>query len=167
MNAAANEHVWFDVRVTPNRAMSQRGLALIGIALLAPASLFGVVMFALKAWPATLFLGGEAGLAVVALYWCAKRLAEQQERIVLTDAALVIEAWDQGRPVSYERIEPTWARVERCVHADFGCQAVFVRTREKRVLIAQALSPAERADFADALEYALNRRKRGRFRTAA
>lgn len=162
-----SDRIWFDARIRPNAAMSRRGLALVGAGLMAPALIFGAIMLIYEAWPATLFLGAEAALAVVALYWCAKRLSEQWERVVLTDHALVVEAWDQGKPVATERIDPTWASVERRVSRDFGCEAVFVRVRRRRVRIAQALSPPERAAFAQALENALHQRKTGFARSAA
>lgn len=156
-----SDRIWFDARIRPNAAMSRRGLALVGAGLMAPALIFGAIMLIYEAWPATLFLGAEAALAVVALYWCAKRLSEQWERVVLTDHALVVEAWDQGKPVATERIDPTWASIERRVSRDFGCEAVFVRVRRRRVRIAQALSPKERVALADALERALHQRKTG------
>ncbi|MDZ4689686.1 DUF2244 domain-containing protein [Terricaulis sp.] len=152
---------WFDACIRPNLAMSRRGLALVGAALLAPALIFGVVLIMFDAWPATLFLGAEALLAVIALYWCAKRLSEQWERVVLTDHALVVESWDQGKPIATQRIDPTWASIERRESRDFGCEAIFVRVRRRRVRIAQALSPKERVALADALELALHQRKTG------
>lgn len=156
-----SERIWFDARIRPNAAMSRRGLALVGAGLMAPALIFGVIMIIYEAWPATLFLGAEAALAVAALYWCAKRLSEQWERVLLTDHALVVEAWDQGKPIATHQIDPTWASIERRVSRDFGCEAVFVRVRRRRVRIAQALSPKERVELADALEHALHQRKTG------
>lgn len=153
--------VWFDASIRPNAAMSRRGLALVGAGLMAPALIFGAVMIAYEAWPATLFLGAEALLAVIALYWCAKRLSEQWERVVLTDDALVVESWDQGKPIASECIDPTWASIERRMSRDFGCEAIFVRVRRRRVRIANSLSPKERVELADALENALHQRKTG------
>lgn len=167
MSMADTDRIWFDARITPNQAMSRRGLALIGAGLLAPAVLFSCFMIFIEAWPASLFLGGEALLAVAALYWCAKRLSEQWERVRLTDNALIVESWDQGRVVASERIDPTWAHVERRIDRDFGCQAVFVRVRRRYVRLAAALSPPERAAFAQALENALHQRKTGLARSAA
>jgi uncharacterized membrane protein len=147
--------------------MSRRGLALIGAGLLAPAVLFSGFMIFMGAWPASLFLGGEALLAVAALYWCAKRLSEQWERVRLTDNALIVESWDRGRVVASERIDLTWAHVEQRIDRDYGCQAVFVRVRRRYTRVASALSPPERAAFADALEHALHQRKTGFARSAA
>ena len=167
MSTADIDRIWFDARIAPNQAMSRRGLALIGAGLLAPAAIFSSFMIFMEAWPASLFLGGEALLAVIALYWCAKRLSEQWERVRLTDNALIVESWDQGRVVATERIDPTWAHVERRIDRDYGCQAVFVRVRRRYVRLATALSPTERAAFAQALENALHQRKTGFARSAA
>lgn len=156
-----SDRVWFDACIRPNAAMSRRGLALVGAALMAPALIFGVIMLVYEAWPATLFLGAEAALAVIALYWCAKRLSEQWERVLLTDNSLVVEAWDKGKPIATQQIDPTWVSIERRVSSDFGCEAVFLRVRRRRVRIAQALNPKERVALADALEHALHQRKTG------
>lgn len=152
--SADTDRVWFDARITPNLAMSQKGLALVAFALLAPALLFSAIM------------RGGVGCAGVVL--CAKRLSEQSERVLLTDNALLVEAWDQGAPSS-ERVEPTWARIERRMHDDFGCEAVFVRVRvrRRRIRIAQALSTKERLQLADALEHALHQRNFGFAKSAA
>lgn len=167
MSAADFDRIWFDARIAPNQAMSRRGLALIGVGLLAPAVLFSGFMIALEAWPASIFLGGEVLLAVMALCWSAKRLSEQSERVRLTDNALIVESWDRGRVVASERIDPTWAHVERRIDRDYGCQAVFVRVRRRYTRVAAALSPSERAAFAQALENALHHRKTGFARSAA
>lgn len=167
MSMADTGRIWFDARIAPNQAMSRRGRALIGAGLLAPAVLFSGFMIFIDAWPASLFLCGEALLAVAALYWCAKRLSEQSERVRLTDNALIVESWDRGKVVASERIDPTWAHVERRIDRDRGCQAVFVRVRRRYVRLAAALSPPERAAFAQALENALHQRKTGFARSAA
>lgn len=161
MTINASDKIWIDARITPNLSASRRGLTLIGAALLAPAIFFGVVLTVLKAWPATLFLVGEAGLAVAALNWSAKRLSEQGERILLTDRHLTVERWDCGIVVSRQALDPNWARIERSMHEAFGCEGVFLRIRTHRVRVAHALSPSERIDLADALELALQKRKTG------
>ncbi len=166
MMPGAPSRIWFDARVRPNCAMSARGLAWVAAALLAPSLSFGVVLAIINAWPATIFMGGEAILACGALYLCAQRLKRQSERVILTDEALIVEEWDQGALVSRDAIEPTWARVERRIHPEFGCEAVFVRARQRAMRVGAALSPQERAGLADALERAL-RRRRAEFSNAA
>jgi uncharacterized membrane protein len=158
-----NSHgkVWFDAHIKPNAALSARGFALVGLAILAPSVLFGGLLSFMGAWPATVFLGAEALLALVALFWCAKRLRDQGERVVLTDDALIIESWDEARVVDRTCFEPSWLRVERRVDPNFGCEAVIIRSRQDHVRIGQALSPPERDSLASALEHALRQRKAG------
>jgi uncharacterized membrane protein len=155
----AADRIWIDAHITPNAALSHRALALISLGLLGPALLFGGVMIALRLWPAGVFLGAEVLAACGALYWCGRRLAEQGQRVVLTDDALVVESWDKGCKLSAEQLDPTWARIERRIHPAFGCEAVLLHVRGKVVRIAHALSPDERLGFADALEQALLKRK--------
>lgn len=159
MTLTHSTRIWFDAWITPNCAMSQRGLAVVSLALVLPALLFGAFLLMFRAWPATLFLGGEAILATIALHWRAVRLREQGERIVLTDDALTVEAWDRGRVAWRMRLEPTWARVSKTMLADSGCEAVFVHSHRRSIRIAHALSPGERATLAEALETALFQRK--------
>jgi uncharacterized membrane protein len=166
MTSSAPDRIWLDARVRPNCAMTQRGLAWVALALLAPSLFFGVVLAVINAWPASLFMGAEAILACGALYLCAWRLQRQSERVILTDESLIVEAWDQGTLVSRETIEPTWVRVDRCMHPDFGCEAIFVRARQRAMRVGAALSPKEREGLADALERAL-RRRRAEFSAAA
>lgn len=160
MTASPNNRIWFDACIRPNCAMSDRGLALVALGLFAPSLTFGAVMLAARAWPASAFLGGEALLVCAALYFSARRLKQQRERVLLTNDALTVESWDKGILLSRERVEPTWARVQRRMHPDFGCEALFVSVRGKAIRVADALSPPERAELADALEAALRRRKR-------
>ena len=160
MSMADPDRIWFEAVIRPNQAISKRGLALVAIGLFAPAQNFSGVMVVLQLWLASLFLGGEALLAVAALYWCAKRLSETEEHVRLTDDALIVEALDKGKVVSSQTIQPTWAHIERRIDKDFGCIAAFVRVRRRFVPIARCVSPEERAQIADALEQALLRRKR-------
>lgn len=159
--------VWFDAHITPHTAMSDRGLALIGLALLVPPVLFGAMLMVMGALPATVFLGMEAVIAAAALFWCAKRLRDRGERVLLTDEALIIEAWDKTQVVVRERLEPSWLWIERLIDEHFGCEAVVVRSRHRQVRIGQDLSPPERAALADALELALHKRKTGAARHLA
>jgi uncharacterized membrane protein len=129
--------------------------------------LFGAMLMVMGAWPATVFLGLEAVVAGAALFWCAKRLRERGERVLLTDEALIIESWDKAQVVDRACLDPAWLRVERLIDAHVGCEAVVVRSRHHTARIGQALSPLERAALADALENALHQRKTGASRRFA
>jgi uncharacterized membrane protein len=157
--------IWFDISITPHLALSPRGLRLVSILLLFPALVLGAFLMIFKAWPATCFVGGESFLAVFALHWCAHHLSRQGERVLLTDQDLIVERWNKLSRRS-ERMEPAWVRLERRMHEEFGCEALFLRVSNRRLRVAAALGAEGRAQFADQLEAALDARKRG-FATGA
>lgn len=156
----ADNHVWFDSSITPHRALTARGLMLCSVLLMVPSVVLAIVLVIIKAWPASCFVGVESGLAVVALYWCWRRLAQQGERVVVTDRDLIVQRWDRNDTKS-ERIEPSWVSLERRMHAEFGCEALYLRVSRRRLRIAAMLGPDARARLADALEAALDARRRG------
>lgn len=113
-----------------------------------------------KAWPATCFVGAESLLAVLALHWCAHRLSQQGERVLLTDRDLIVERWNK-RSRRSTRMEPAWVRLERRMHEEFGCEALFLRVSDRRLRVAAMLGAEGRAQFADQLQAALDARRRG------
>jgi uncharacterized membrane protein len=102
------------------------------------------------------------------LAWKSHQLGRVEERVLLTDEALIVIASEApATPPTIRRLEPTWARVERTHHPAVGCDALSVFARGQRITLAAALSPDERESFADALEQALARRRRDISRVAA
>lgn len=164
--AIADNHVWFDTSITPHLALSPRGLRLVSTLLLTPALVLGIFLVIYKAWPASCFVGGESLLAVLALHWSAHRLSQQGERVLLTDRDLIVERWNK-RKHSSERMEPAWVRLERRMHEEFGCEALFLRVSNRRLRVATALGAERRAQFADRLQAALDARRRGFTRGAS
>mgnify|MGYP001248672085 CR=1 FL=1 len=167
-DVSGGQTLWFDARITPSRSLSRPGLILAGGALLLPTAIFAALLlragFALPA----LFLAVEMAVVVGLLAWKSQRLGRVEERVLLTDEALVvIAADDPAAPPTIRRLEPTWARVERTHHPAVGCDALSVFARGQRITLAAALSPDERESFADALEQALARRRRDISRVAA
>jgi len=161
MTTAGNK-VWFDARITPHLALSRTGRVLVSVALLFPATVIGTFLTIYKAWPASCFLGGESLLAIFALNWCASRLTEQGERVLLTDRDLIIERWDRGASRCH-RLEPAWVSLERQDHEEFGCEAVFLRVSRRRLRIGMALGADARGELADRLKSALDARRQGFF----
>lgn len=160
MPMTTDNHVWFDSSVTPHRALTPGGLALCSILLLFPAAVLATMLVIFHAWPASCFVGAESALAVVALHWCWRRLARQGERVIVTDRDLIVQRWD-GRATHAERVEPSWVSLERRMHEEFGCEALYLRVSRRRLRIAAMLGPDARARLGDALEAALEARKRG------
>jgi uncharacterized membrane protein len=63
------------------------------------------------------------------------------------------------------RFNPLWVRLDRETLDEFGIQALFLVSRERRLAIAGALAPAEKESFALALAAALGEARRGPTRT--
>jgi uncharacterized membrane protein len=156
----ADDHVWFDSSVTPHRALTPRGLVLCSIVLMLPSAVLATTLVIFNAWPASCFVGAESALAVAALHWCWRRLSQQGERVVVTDRDLIVQRWD-GRATHAERVEPSWVSLERQMHEEFGCEALYLRVSRRRLRIAAMVGATARAQLADALEAALEARKRG------
>lgn len=167
-DANVGQRLWFDVSITPSCSLSRKGLITAGAALLLPTAVFAALLlqagFALSA----LLLGIEAIVVVGLLAWKSRQLGLAEERVLLTDEALVvIAAANPATAPTIRKIEPTWARVERSHHPAVGCEALSVFARGQRITLAAALSPDEREGFGDALEEALARRRRDISRVAA
>jgi len=62
-------------------------------------------------------------------------------------------------------LNPVWVRLDRIVHEEFGIERLFLVSRGRRLSIASALGPDEKASFARALSTALGEAKRGPKRT--
>ncbi len=161
MSVATSPYVWFDASITPHNAMSATGRALVATSLALLGLAISVLLISMRAWPAALFTGAEMLALVLALQWSSRRLASQEERIVLSEDCLTIESWLHGRRLRHARIEPAWIKIERVSCEAFGCQAVYVRLHGGYHEIGSALSPSERESLADALESAISRRKCG------
>ena len=150
--------IWFDSIISPNLALSRTGLMVVSLLLLVPAFVLGLFLFFFRAWPATCFVGGESLLAVAALHWCAYRLSRQSERVVLTDRDLIVER-RRGTTSQRQRLEPAWVSLERQEHAEFGCEAIYLRVSRTRLRIATALGAEARGQIADALQEAFKQRQ--------
>lgn len=157
MTADVNR-VWFDTIISPHLALSRTGLMMVSFLLLVPAFVLGLFLLFFRAWPATCFVGGESLLAVAALHWCAYRLSRQSERVVLTDRDLIVER-RRGPTIHHQRLEPAWISLERQEHAEFGCEAIYLRVSRRRLRIAAAIGAEARGQIADALQEALRQRR--------
>lgn len=144
----------FAAEITPHRSLGRRG-ALILVAG------FGIVSAAVSlpfvlmgAWPVVGFFGLD-----VALLWLALRASFAQaracERIALTYVELTIAKITHRGERREWRMNPLWTRIESETDDEFGMTRLAVRERRMAVDVAQALSPPERAEFADAFGAAL------------
>jgi uncharacterized membrane protein len=150
----------FAAEIRPHRSLGPRGVAIVLAAFATLSAIVSVPFVLIGAWPVIGFLG----LDVFAL-WLAFRFSFAQaracEQVVLTYVELMVRKIS-ARGASREwRFNPLWVRIETESDVDFGMTRVAVAARGSQLDLGGALSPAERADFADAFGQALATAKAG------
>jgi uncharacterized membrane protein len=144
----------FAAEIKPHRSLGPRGVALVLGSFAALTAVVSVPFVLIGAWPVIGFLG----LDLLAL-WVAFRLSFAQaracEQVALTYVELLVRKVSAGGLAREWRFNPLWVRIETEQDADFGMTKIAVASRSERLAVADALSPAERADFADAFGRAL------------
>lgn len=150
----------FDATITPHRSLGVSGFRIV-MTLVCLASVVSSIPFVvLGAWP----VAGFFGIDVLALFIAFKlnfRAARAFERIIVTPLEVLLrKVSHRGKEVIW-RSNPAWTRLEREHDEDYGLMKLSLVSRGRSVPVAGALSPQERAGFADALGSALASARRG------
>lgn len=151
--------VYMDAVITPNRSLSQRGFVVLISIVTAFNVAAAAVFLSMGAHFVPLFLGLDL-LAVIAAFLASYAAARRVERVLVTSRDIRVV---QETPASSELVweSPTaFTRVAVEIE-DERVVDLRLRVSGKERPLAQALSPAERRDFAKALETAIWRAKRG------
>lgn len=148
------------VRLYPHRSLTRRNFHILMM-------LFSAISFAttlpfvlLGAWPVAGFMGLD-----VALFYFAFR-ANFRAALAYEDVRVTpIELWlakvsPKGQKAEW-RFNPSWVRLDREDHVEFGTQRLALVSRGQSVEIAHFLGPDEKAHFADGLSRALAEARRG------
>jgi uncharacterized membrane protein len=153
MADAAPEQVLFDALLTPHRSLSPRGFAILMAVAGSIGFVFGAAFMLMGAWPIFGFCGAEWLL----FYFCFRhnyRAARISERIRLTPDRLTVERRDRKGRLQNWSFQPYWLRVELEDGTD-PAGRLTLTSHGRRLAIASFLPPAERLDFARALQAAL------------
>lgn len=160
MTVAAQTAPIFSAKLTPNRAMSLKGLRL-AVAVAAILSFGpGLVFFAMGAWPVVGFMG----LDVLALYWALRasmRDTRRYEQITVSRGSIDIRRVFPSGFSADEHYNPFNVRL--VVERDFDerTTGLKLRSKERDTEIGAFLNPEDKASFAKAFGRAL-REARGR-----
>jgi len=148
-----SERLWFDAVLHPHRSLGPRGrfwlLAGVGIA----SSAFGILFWAMGAWP----IFGFLGLDVLVLWLCLRASAQGAaacETIRLGREKLVVHHVTARGAAHRIELQPYWLRVELEEHPSGDCRVVL-SSHGAAVVVGSFLSPGERRDLAAALQRAL------------
>jgi uncharacterized membrane protein len=151
---------YMDAEIRPNRSLSERGfIVLIGVVTAANCA-SAAVFVAMGATFVPIFLGVDL-LAVIVAFLVSFRAGKRVERVQVTSRDVRVT---QETPRSSEVVweSPTaFTRVH--VEKDEGrTVGLKLALSGRELLVAAALSPRERAEFAQALERAIWQAKRER-----
>ena len=154
------ERALFSAVITPHRSLDPRSFRVMIVLLVGLAAAMGIRFVAFGFWPVAGFLGLDV-LGLYIAFRISYRRARAFEEVVLTPIELLLRRVGHRGDRREWRFNPLWTQLERDTHAEFGLQRLTVVSRGQHIVIGGALSPAERADFADAFGDALGRAKRG------
>jgi uncharacterized membrane protein len=153
--------IYMDAVITPNRSLSERGfVVLIGIVTLANCA-SAAVFIAMGATFVPIFLGLDL-LAVIVAFLVSFRAARNVERVQVTASEVrVVHETPKASTVIWE--SPTAFTRVAVDKEDERTVGLRLALSGREVAVAVALSPRERAEFAQALERAIwqARRERG------
>lgn len=151
----AEGRVLFDALLYPNRSLPPAGFKLVLGGFAAAGLAVGGLFLTVGAWPVLGFYGLE--FAVLAWFLTRNRRSGRvYEKVRLTERELVVERGDHRGPRSVETLPPHWLQVRIDDPPDHDSQ-VRLSSHGRSVTVAAFLSPAERLDFARALQEALRR----------
>jgi uncharacterized membrane protein len=160
-----NDSAIFSAIITPHRSLGPRGFRLLMTCFGAASFAAGFAFLMMGAWP----VFGFCGLEVLVIYLAFRanfRAARSHETVTVTPTELTVRKISHRGAVRQWTLNPLWVRLERVVHEEFGMQRLFLVSHGRSLQIAAALSPHERASFAQALSDAIGEAKRGPTRAA-
>ncbi len=158
-NAFADPKI-FSAVITPHRSLTPRGFLILMLCLGGLSFVSGMAFVLMGAWP----VFGFFGLDVLLVYFAFRanfRAARAYEEVTVTASELTVRKVNARGGVREWTLNPLWVRLERIVHQEFGIERLFLVSRGRRLTIASALGPDEKASFARALANALGEAKRG------
>jgi uncharacterized membrane protein len=146
--------LYMDAVLRPHRSLSGAAFKAMLIVMIVFNAVVGILFWLQGAFPVAAFLG----LDVLALYLAFRwnyRAARAAERVRIGPGQVHVASIDAGGREKHWVLNPVWARVVR------EGAGVLIRAGKIQIRLGAFLSPDECADFAQALDAALYRAKRG------
>lgn len=154
--------LYMDARLAPTRSLSKRGFAWLFGLVVAANMAMGAFVIALHAFPVPFFLGIDV-IGVWLAFRASYRGAKGQAERVQVSADEVRVSHEIGRYARTVWSSPTaFTRVAVDQPGEHET-SVSLQLSGRSLVLARALSPAERADFAKALEAAIKKARAERY----
>lgn len=150
----------FERRLRPHRSLSQGQLRLLLLAVGAVGVVTSMPFVIVGAWPVAGFFGVDVVLVYLA-FAASFRSARAYEDLSLTPLELQVAKVSPKGVRAEWRFNPSWVRLERDEHDEFGTQRLDLVSRGLRVEVAGFLGPGAKADLAQDLQRALAQARRG------
>jgi uncharacterized membrane protein len=154
------ERTIFAKRLSPHRSLSAANFRILLAVFGGVSLLTSLPFFFLGAWPVVGFMG----LDVALLYWAFRanlNAAAAYEQVLLTALELRFAQVSATGKKAEWHFHPSWVRLVREEHAEFGTQRLALVSRGQSVEVAAFLDPAAKAAFADEFSKALMTARRG------
>lgn len=144
----------FDARIVPNDSLGSRGFFIFAAVVLAFLSAVELTLAVLGHWMIAAFFLLDGGFLLIAAF-LSRQDMQRSERIVISGGSVCISIFERERLVDQKRLMVFGISVEREDDPDFGCQSLSLVLRGRRYVVAAALAPHERGEFADKLVIAI------------
>ncbi|MDB5650855.1 MAG: uncharacterized protein JWL62_2375 [Hyphomicrobiales bacterium] len=159
MDGPADKQI-FAARLVPHRSLSQANFRLLLMIFAGACAITTLPFLLLGAWPIVGFMGLDVALFYFA-FRANYRAARAYEEVTVTPLELhVAKVSAKGRRADW-RFNPSWVRVERDDHEEYGLQSLALTSRGRKLEIAAFLGPDAKAEFAERLTRALAEARRG------
>ena len=148
------------VRLRPHRSLKPAQVHILLGAVGAAGVVASLPFVLMGAWPVAGFMGLDV-LAVYLAFKASFRSARAYEDVRLTVLELLVaKVSPRGRRAEW-RFNPSWIRLERKQHEEFGTVRIDVVSRNRALEVASFLGPEQKALFYDRLARGLARAKAG------
>src|SRR3954465_2006434 len=145
----------FSALLTPHRSLNRAGFLVLMGFLSAVSFAAGVTFWLMGAWPVL----GFFGLDVLAIYWAFRvnfYRAQALEEITITPSELRLRRVShRGHQVEWV-FNPLWVQLDQKIHAEFGIEKLYLRSRGRKISVGSFLGADEKASLARALMAALH-----------
>jgi uncharacterized membrane protein len=145
--------VFFDATLHPNRSLSPYGFRILMLIAGVSVVVIGVLFVLAGAWPVFGFSGAELAL----LYFAFRlnyRSGRAYERVRLTERRLEVMRFSPKGEIGRWAFEPTWLQISMDDPPRHDSQ-LRLSSHGRSLVIGSFLTPAERAEVAEALRHAV------------
>lgn len=150
----------YSARLRPHRSLTRAQAKIVVAFISAGLAVATLPFFLMGAWPVVGFLGLDA-LGLWFAFELSFRSARAYEDVRVTPLELLLAKVAPRGDRREWRFNPSWVRIDRSEHEEFGVQRLAFVSHGHSVEFASFLGPAQNAEVASDLGYALARARRG------